>query len=427
MITLKQTFRLGILSLAVSYSMSVMAASPQEKAEIAQLRQEIQELRTWVEQQQVAQNKTAVDVSQLQTVKTQALSKQSNANLASGAEISFYGNVRLDASYQAEGSAADRIYNNMNKVPLEGHGEASDRFKSTLSATRLGTDLKSQLNGQDVRAKIEVDFLGGTNFDSLRIRHAYINYENWLIGQTWTNFSGPEFLPETADAMSYVGGTVKRTPQVRYSHKVGHAMNLILALEDSNDASSKMRFPAFIARVNYKINPESSISLRAMANEKRTDSDDLMAWGMGLGLNYTLTENTTLKADYFHVKGDSSFVAWSNPGFSRDESGKILDSNEFDSIILGLTQQFNPKWHGTLGFGYMKADISDRYKLGKITSTEINKQLWQGWANVFYNPVKPINFGFEYVYGERKAIVEAPNGSNVGKDNRVSAVAIYSF
>ena len=46
---------------------------------------------------------------------------------------------------------------------------------------------------------------------------------------------------------------------------------------------------------------------------------------------------------------------------------------------------------------------------------------------MFYNPTKPLSFGLEYVYGEREALGAAPNGSTKGEDNRVNAVAIYSF
>ena len=81
--------------------------------------------------------------------------------IASGAEFNLYGNIRADASYQAEGGAATRMYNQINAVPLEGTGERSDEFKSTLSATRLGMDFKAPVGAGDraLSGKVEVDFL----------------------------------------------------------------------------------------------------------------------------------------------------------------------------------------------------------------------------------------------------------------------------
>ncbi len=83
----------------------------------------------------------------------------------------------------SEGGARDMPYNQINGVPLEGDKEQSDRLRSTLSATRLGLDLKVH-GDQDVKGKLEVDFLGGANLDNLRIRHAYLNYGNSFIHRT---------------------------------------------------------------------------------------------------------------------------------------------------------------------------------------------------------------------------------------------------
>lgn len=49
----------------------------------------------------------------------------------------------------------------------------------------------------------------------------------WLIGQTWSNFMTPDYIPETIDALAYVGASIKRTPQVRYTHKFTPNTNLV--------------------------------------------------------------------------------------------------------------------------------------------------------------------------------------------------------
>lgn len=158
--------------------------------------------------------------------------------------------------------------------------------------------------------------------------------------------------------------------------------------------------------------------------------------GVGLGAKYDVLPGTTLKADYYHVKGDSSFVSYSNTGVVRATNGNLIQS-EFDSISVGLTQQFSDKLRGTVGYGYMSFDDDQDYTNALIAltpatepqsnATRANKDLWQAWANVFYSPTKPLSFGLEYVYGERTALEAATNGSNKGEDNRINAVAIYSF
>src|SRR5690606_14948260 len=303
--------------------------------------------------------------------------------------------------------------------------------------TRLGMDFKAPVAAEDkaLSGKLEVDFLGGASFDNLRIRHAYISYANWLIGQTWSNFAVPDYIPETVDALVYTGGSIKRTPQVRYTSTISPETNLVFAVEDPKDKTVTQRLPALTARLNHKFADNLTVSARAMGHEKRVNSDEEMAWGAGLGVKYDAVPGTTLKADYYHVKGDSSFVSFANTGVAvtalKDKAittdSQIAGQSEFDSIIVGVTQQFNDKLRGTLGYGYMNFDQDNEY-LAAVNPTTVNKDLWQAWANVFYSPTKPLSFGLEYVYGEREALAAAtPNSSTKGEDNRINAVAIYNF
>lgn len=433
--TMQRTLMMSMIALSMG-GMSVAAqAQTQQQTEIEQLRQEVQALRGLIEQQKVQNAQTATAIANVQRT---AAAPVANPVLktAKGAEFNLYGNVRLDASYQVEGGAKDMPYNQINGVPLEGNKEQSDRLRSTLSATRLGLDFKSPVGEQDVKGKLEVDFLGGANLDNLRIRHAYLNYGNWLIGQTWSNFAIPDYMPETIDALAYVGGAVKRTPQVRYTTKFSPQTNLVVAAEDPKDSSINQRLPALTARLNHQFADNLNVSVRAMGHKKRVNSDEEMAWGVGVGAKYDVVPGTTLKADYYHVKGDSSFVSFTNKGVAvtnLDDKGAITATSaiaaqsEFDSIMVGITQKFGDKVHGTLGYGYMSFDKDHNYIAATKDTTTINKDLWQAWANVFYSPRKPLSFGLEYVYGERTALAPDTNGSDKGEDNRLNLVAIYNF
>ena len=446
MTTQKMSVRLKTLVLA----MGVVAAGTVQadtNTEVEQLRKEVQELRGMLEQyaQQQKQMNTQQQNYQVQATAQPApakpvVEKKGLGITVGGAEVNFYGNVRADATYQIDGGPSRaHPYNQINKAALDGAN--SDIFKSTLAATRLGFDFKTPTQAGDVAGKVEVDFLGSN--DTLRIRHAYLTYANWLIGQTWSNFAVPDYMPETIDALGYVGGAVKRTPQVRYTSTFSPETNLIFALEDSkysdnsgttlgSDPDNQMRIPALTARLNHKFaNNAGIISARTMVADKQTSDDEKVAWGVGLGTKYNVTPSTTLKADYYHVKGDSSFVSWSNPGYSIEKTGGNIQQSEFDSITVGITQQFNPKWRGTLGYGYMTHDEDLDYINASANPAALNKDLWQAWANVFYSPIKPVSLGLEYTYGERETF-SAPNAtmpltSKTGEENRVNVVALYNF
>lgn len=435
-----KTLAVNTLTLAVAMGMATMAQANGSNTEVEQLRGEVKELRALLEQYVAAKPAVSMPApgTPAQNYPAPAAAPKANGlsfTTPSGTEVKFYGNIRADVAYQAEGGADGRMYNQINKVPLNdvaGVTEASDRLKTTLNSSRFGFDFKTATQAGDVAGKLEMDFVGGAAADQFRIRHAYMTYGNWLVGQTWSNFAITDYMPETIDALGYVGGSVKRTPQVRYTQTFSPNTNFAVALEDSkdSDATNAMRLPALTARLNQKFaNGAGIITPRVMVAEKKTSTDETTAWGAGLGVKYNVTPSTTLKADYYHVKGDSSFVAWSNPGYiANATTTEILAENEFDSITVGITQQFNPKWRGTLGYGYMKADDDKAYTgavgaANTVTSqNSINDNLWQGWANVFYSPVKPLSFGLEYVYGERETFT-----GKTGEDNRVQATAIYNF
>lgn len=422
---MRAKFQLLLVSAAV---MATSAAHANGVNELEQLRQEVHELRQLVQQYTEQQRLTQyqVQAAQVTPVTTAPSTEKKPMALGltvGGAELKVYGNVRADGSYQIEGGPSSSPYNQIANVALEGDPSYKDRLKTTLGATRLGLDFAAPVKDAKVAAKVEVDFLG-TN-DALRIRHAYLTYNDWLVGQTWSNFAPPDYIPETVDAMTYAGGSIKRTPQVRYSHKFSPETNVVVALEDPKDSSTNMRLPALTTRLNHQVSQNMQVGVRGMLNEKRTDADTITAWGVGVGTKLDLSENTTLKADYYHVKGDSSFVLSSNQGFAQDANKNIVDENQFDSIIVGISQKFNAKWRGTLGYGYMKADDNANYL--QYATGNLNKELWQTWANLFYSPVKPVNVGLEYTMGERKTFATPNQPSRTGDDQRVNMVAIYNF
>lgn len=81
-----------------------------------------------------------------------------------------------------------------------------------------------KLQHGDVTGFIEMDFYGGdgnevvSNSTNPRVRHAFIQYKNWLAGQTWTTFMPLHALPEALDfGGPHVGEVFARQTQVRYT------------------------------------------------------------------------------------------------------------------------------------------------------------------------------------------------------------------
>lgn len=430
----KTTLSLSILTLATS---GYAAMTLEEQ--VVHLQQQVQELQSLMQQQKQTSEKISAE---LPILKEKSALKTDLKQLVTkgGAEFELYGNVRADASYQFKGPST--MYNYISAVPLEGtvnEANNSDKFQSTLNATRFGFNFKTPKIGEhSIGGKVEMDFFGGAGRDTFRIRHAYLTYDQWLVGQTWSNFNAVEYFPETVDASLSVGGSLTRVPQVKYSYPVDKNMSLAFSLEDSKaetvttsgtqnfttDANAKLKFPSAVGRLNYKFENGSALSGRLFLTQKATNhegNDDFLAWGAALGGKYQVAENTLLRFDYNHIKGDTKNVLWSNYAYVFDVNGE-MKPNEFDVVTLGLTQKITPKIRSTLGLGYMRANTDNHFADLVRNDLTQNKELIEGWINLFYNPVKPINLGVEYMYGERKTFTDQK-----GIDNRVNFTAIYDF
>ncbi len=422
------TVQKSLLAVSVAMVISPVYAGT-DQAEITQLRQEVQELRTML-QQYVQQKAPVQPITQVAVMASPQVTETTvpKLNLSKGgAEVNLYGYIRADASYQAKG--ASTMYNNISGVPLEHTAEEAqqkDRLHSTVNVTRFGVNFKTPSVAGEVGGKLEMDFFGGTTRDQFRIRHAYITLDQWLIGQTWSTFIAPEYYPETVDAGTFVGSALLRSPMLRYSDNLSAKTSFAVAIEDpkytaTSDPDNEMRLPALVGRLNHKFDNGSLLSGRTFMAEKKTSHDNEWAWGVGLGGKYQLSPQTFLKADYYHVKGDGRFLLWANNSYVIDDKNNI-QSNEFDTISAGITHQFNSQLRSTLGYGYMKAKDDNSFAEIQKTNITQNKELWQGWINAMYNPYKPITFGVEYVYGERETF----DGRN-GIDNRVNMMASYDF
>ncbi|MBP7880525.1 DcaP family trimeric outer membrane transporter [Acinetobacter sp. NIPH 1852] len=441
---IRKPFVVQGLAMIVAALMMNNAHASSEQEQIQQLRAEVNELRALLEQYlppikqqsdapKVVETPTTVIANNdnAQTVTTEATQKSPlGFSTASGAQVQLYGFLRGDASYQVKGG--DGIFNRINKVDLEGQEKNSDRFYSTATVTRFGLDFKAPVEGAKVGAKLEVDFRGGSSNDTIRIRHAYLTYNDWLFGQTTSTFLATDVQPEMLDFNSPLGIGTFRTPMVRYSGKLDSDISYAIALEKSNDDN---RVPAFTSKLKYDFaEGKGTSSARVLLTEARSKAafdkdhkqisanDSDLGWGVAVGAKYKFTDALQAMIDYSHVKGDSKFLLYSNNAFNVNPNNLDIHLNEFDAFTAGASYQITPKLRSTLAYGAMFADDSNDFAKQAVTDATQNKTLQQGWWNVMYSPVTPITFGLEYIYGERKTF-----DGQKGKDSRVGAMARYNF
>lgn len=407
------------LAVAVTAIMMTSANAATDKEEIQKLREEVQTLKSMVQQQHNVQQKQQILIEEVKIQPVQLNVETVRPSMVSkaGASVNLYGFVRADAEYQFKGG--DGIFNRINKVDNSPANE--DRFYSTATVTRIGLDFTAPVTDAKVGGKVEIDFRGAG--DTVRIRHAYLNYNNWLVGQTTSSFLSGETQAEILDFNGALGIGTFRTPMVRYSDKIDANTQYFVGLEQGR---ADNRFPALAGKLSHKLADGSGVvTARALIQEVRargegitpTDAaydDTKFGWGVGLGANYKLSPQLLLNADYSHVKGDNKYILYTDTSYSTNTAKDNIDLTEFNAVSVGATYKFNPKLRSTLGYGAIFYDDAPQLQ---------NDKVQQGWLNVMYNPTKPVTFGAEYIYGER----ELGNGTTAGRDSRIGMLAKYDF
>jgi hypothetical protein len=126
--------------------------------------------------------------------------------------------------------------------------------------TRLNLDFRvpyTQVG--EVRFYVEADFFG-TNSTTPRLRYAYAQAGNFLIGQTFTNFMDPDASADTLDFQGPNGIVSQRNPQFRYGFALASRTTFFVSVKKpSSDIIFKT--PQFNAQPNAP-SPDGAIRLR---------------------------------------------------------------------------------------------------------------------------------------------------------------------
>lgn len=393
-----------------------------EQQEIRQLRAELNALKALVEQKIAHEQSTSPKV-QVAAGTAQEKTPVVSVKSANGTEVDVYGFVRADANYKLHGT--DTTFNSIESAPIKGSSEADiKRFNTSMATTRLGFNFITPVAGHKVGGRLEGDFFGGgENASSLRVRHAYLTYDNWLVGQTWSTFNDLNTIPDIIDFYLMAGHGADRTAMVRYENGFTENTKYAIAVERNKTFD---RAPNLVGKLSHTFaGNKAYVSARTFvtqAQDPSTSSDKEISWGAALAGTYKVTDDLRLMADYNHIKGNKQYVEQSNTAYVTDAQGKLL-LNEFDSLSLSASYQITPKVNTSLGLGYMKAKDNDYATRMKATNANVaNKEIKQGFVNVIYKPVKPVSLGVEYLNGQRETFE-----GNKGKDERIGIMAQYDF
>lgn len=285
----------------------------------------------------------------------------------------------------------------------------------SIQPTRLSLDFRipsTQLG--DVRFYVEADMFG-TNTTTPRLRHAYAQVRNILIGQTFSNFMDPDGFPDTLDFQGPNGMVSLRNPQLRYGFALSPSTTFYISVEKP---SSDVIFttPQFTDQPNAP-SPDGAIRLRqeferghfqvaavfrSIAAFVPTTPTPKTGSIFGWGLNVS-TGVKTFGMD------NVIFAVAAGHGISRyiqDTSGLGIDAEPKSSTALkatpavGVEASYQHYWLRTLRSSavYSYAAVNNTTFFSSFTPATYNHATYLA-SNLIWNPFGSLNVGAEFLYG----------------------------
>jgi hypothetical protein len=366
-------------------------------------------------------------------------------NAAPGTSFVLTGYLKADGLWtdtpdgeMAEGAASGgRYYYVPGAIPVNGLDEGVD-FMGHMRQTRINFGTDTVLDGGDkLMTRFELDFYGSTsatqsvsNAYQPMIRHAYAQWRNWLVGQTWTNFMDAGLLPETTDYIGPTDGTLfVRQVQVRYT-KGG----LSLSLENpettftnyssgASGSSDDNSFPDITARYQWK-GAWGLFEVAGLARELKyettgANSIDASAWSMAASVSgkYMIGKNDIRASVSAGNLGRYAALNFTNDAVLAADG----DFETIDGVIgwVGYRHLFTDKLRTNLFLAMGDYDIPSEYTGDK---SKISKSSQSWGVNLFYSPLPKLDIGAEW----RSAKREMENGDD-GSLDRLQLTTKYSF
>lgn len=366
-----------------------------------------------------------------------------NASIVDTTELSFSGYVKADAlvSQYSDGTLSagnvGRDFYLPSLTPVGGM-EENTQFDAHIRQSRFRFTTNTALSsGDKLTGVLEFDFQTTpdgnervSNSYEPRIRHAYFQYKNWLIGQTWSTFQDVKALPETLDFIGVTDGTIfARQTLVRYTNK-GFAVSL------ENPESTISPFGGG-ARI---VSDDSSLPDLAASYTMNQDWGYLQVAGLLRELSYvdkqvaanidtsTTSYGISLTGKLMLGQDDIRFMLNSGKGLGRymalnAVNGAVLDANnqlqtiDLTGLALAYRHQWNEQWRSNLTYSLLSADNNV-----SVTGTAATKKTSSARLNLLYSPTKELTFGGEYT----KASRELESGVE-GDMDRLQFSAMYNF
>ena len=364
---------------------------------------------------------------------------QANGFNIGDTDVTFGGYVKLDAMYtdSSDGQIATGIGRDFyipSLTPVGGADEGGTfDFHARQSRFFFKTTTKLE-NGKTLGGHIELDFMataGGderiTNSYSPRLRQAFITYDGWLFGQTWSTFMDLSALPDTLD---FIGNTdampFARQAQIRYT-----SGNFQVAIENPETTVTPFggggrittddnATPDLVFKYGQKTewgNWSVSALVRQLAYETASFDTTTSAFGLSATAKILLANNNDIRLTATTGSGVGRYIGLNTANGAVLNSNNELDAIDSTAFAVAYRHNWNSQWRSNLVYSMLSVDNDIA-----LTGAGVTKTTSSWTTNLIYQAAKKLMFGVEYKLANR----EAESGLD-GDMHRLQFSAKYDF
>ncbi len=333
-----------------------------------------------------------------------------------------------------------------SRIPTQ-PGQFGTDGQASLSVrqSRLGALGSVPVQGSPLKTKFEFDMFGvgvDEGQTTIRLRHAYGEWQSWLGGQTHSLFMDIDVFPNTVEYWGPSGMVFFRTPQIRWTPVSGDT-SFSVAIEKPTDdidagqireldpdlgasIQSDEKLPDLTAQVRNGGDwghVQLAGILRRVGFETIGTSGNVpngfeVGWGFDLSTNVKFGDRDRLILSGVFGQGIASYMNDGGTDLAPEGTPGNLGPKAVPlfGIVVWYDHYWTEKW--STSFGYSRTQVEN-------TSFQAPDAFFRGEyaaANLLYAPDKKILVGAEVLWGRR-----TDNNDATGNDVRSQITLKYNF
>lgn len=348
-------------------------------------------------------------------------------NVGDDTEASLYGYARLNMSYDLDGNRA--VSTRAGTFASSANEDVEGHFGADVQQSRLGVKVK---HASGVAITVEGDFRGsGNGAGSLRMRHAYGEYNGFMAGRNWSNYTS--FVGNTPtldfDSLAGTAGSQDRTEQVRYTTGA-----LSFSLEDPSSqgvlgagGNTRTSAPALTARIQDSADSLSYAAAALVSQvtaDDGTNDDSAMGFAVFGAAKFALSDMISIQGAANYTDGANGYLWRSGSNYfgpSAYVDGNSVETIEGYGFSIGTSVALGGGRSINLGYGTTMLDLDDAIAAGATTNADAESNQ-NAFLNYMWSPVSNVMFGVEYGYFDQETVAGDSTDAN-----RILFAAQYSF